>query len=822
MESAPRRNIPRIIPLLLLAALLFAGFLWHDTCRCVKSTQAKPDVRARDVIVSPDGWRMTAQSSDSGGLFDTEVCSSNGFVDVVFSGAADERATLYCVMPVEVKMSKDFLLHIPVMLSSWQSVSLLAVGVRNGTNGYYYVRKSHPSQDVWHSVELSPLNRLRFIVDNTLMPPLTNDTFSIDHVRAIVLGVPGLDASVTIGEGVLVPQSERSPKPILPALKDILRENINYSAQAVAEHFCEKPTPSGERVKYTEDDIKRGELLVAKDLFQTVVHPPVQVHGDPSWIEDPFNDTNWRYRWHGFDWLRAITAEFRNSGSARSAKKAVFLIKDWAADMLGTMPCDHIVWYDMSVPDRMKRMVEFFEVYRTSSIREPDVIALLLRLIHAHAELCADDDFYARHQPVKIHNHPFVQDEALLRTALTFPEFRESPEWERKAMSRIDMQLSHGLTDEGVLKENTSIYHFSMIDHVRRANSILEYYDREPAFAETEKKMVDFAAALLRPSGDTADFGDTAMPVKLPENDSDMTFLLSQGKEGSRPSWLDRLFVKSGYVTFRDRWWSADEFNMGVHTLFLAGYNSITHKHRDDLSFTIYGYGEEWLVDAGMYKYDHRDKFQLYARSARAHNTVSIDGADFPISRALVGATGITDCYSGPDAAFVEASTRAYGDVTFSRKLLFIRPNVWIVEDQLEDVKGKGHDFVQHFHFAPDKQPEPMGNCLLVKGRTNARMTLVDPCGHPPPVLRRGVTEPRIQGWFFPQYGQKTENVCADYRLRGESVCFVKVLVLEGKDPHARKIGDIDLRALEEGIPKLAPGRMAAALLRGTDMGDRR
>jgi hypothetical protein len=387
-------------------------------------------------------------------------------------------------------------------------------------------------------------------------------------------------------------------------------------------------------------------------------------------------------------------------------------------------------------------------------------------------------------------------------------------------MSRIDMQLSHGITEEGVLKENSSIYHFAMIDHVRRANSILEYYGRVRVFRETEDKMKDFVAAILRPDGSTADFGDTAMPVDLPDDHGDMIYLFSQGKRGSRPSRLDRFFPKSVYATFRDRWWPTDEFDMGVHTLFLAGFNSISHKHRDDLSFTIYGYGEDWLVDAGMYKYDERDAFQQYARSARAHNTVSIDNVDFPIVRSLVGTTKITHCYSGVDAAFVEASTRAYAGVKFSRKLLFIRPNIWIVEDHLEDMNNATHDFVQHFHFAPDKKVKRTGTGLLVSGDGNARLSITDPCGSSFPVLHRGVTDPRVQGWFFPKYGQKTENICAGYRFRGVSARLVKVIVLEGDDPHARKIGDISIKALAAGIPKLEPAKMAAALLSGTDTGD--
>jgi hypothetical protein len=80
------------------------------------------------------------------------------------------------------------------------------------------------------------------------------------------------------------------------------------------------------------------------------------------------------------------------------------------------------------------------------------------------------------------------------------------------------------------------------------------------------------------------------------------------------------LFGKSGYFVARggkrDLW----------QLVFIAPSLSITHKHRDNLQFTFWAGGVEWITDPGFFTYQPKDPVSAYARSADAHNALVVDG----------------------------------------------------------------------------------------------------------------------------------------------------------------------------------------------------
>ncbi len=51
-----------------------------------------------------------------------------------------------------------------------------------------------------------------------------------------------------------------------------------------------------------------------------------------------------------------------------------------------------------------------------------------------------------------------------------------------------------------------------------------------------------------------------------------------------------------------------------------AGGRSFSHKHIDDLSVTLWAGGADFIVDAGLYNYDIKDKMRRWFISARAHS----------------------------------------------------------------------------------------------------------------------------------------------------------------------------------------------------------
>src|SRR5699024_4387573 len=64
---------------------------------------------------------------------------------------------------------------------------------------------------------------------------------------------------------------------------------------------------------------------------------------------------------------------------------------------------------------------------------------------------------------------------------------------------------------------------------------------------------------------------------------------------------------------------------------FICGYGSSTHKHKDDLSFTLYYNGNDIFVDSGKYNNSPREKTKQYMLSSFSHNTLAIEGKTYEI-----------------------------------------------------------------------------------------------------------------------------------------------------------------------------------------------
>src|SRR5678810_1461646 len=95
---------------------------------------------------------------------------------------------------------------------------------------------------------------------------------------------------------------------------------------------------------------------------------------------------------------------------------------------------------------------------------------------------------------------------------------------------------------------------------------------------------------------------------------SNLVYSLTAGARGVQPTQTDRVFKKSGYAIFRDEWKQGDSFKQTVYLALKAGFLSANHRHQDDLSILLYGYGEDWLIDSGLYRYQENDPIRLYVK----------------------------------------------------------------------------------------------------------------------------------------------------------------------------------------------------------------
>src|SRR5699024_1614118 len=64
---------------------------------------------------------------------------------------------------------------------------------------------------------------------------------------------------------------------------------------------------------------------------------------------------------------------------------------------------------------------------------------------------------------------------------------------------------------------------------------------------------------------------------------------------------------------------------------FISGYATITHKHIDDLSFTLFYKGKDFFVDPGKYSYS-KHPYRRYVKSFKGHSGIYINNTNYKIT----------------------------------------------------------------------------------------------------------------------------------------------------------------------------------------------
>ncbi|MFO7946362.1 MAG: heparinase II/III family protein, partial [Armatimonadota bacterium] len=115
-------------------------------------------------------------------------------------------------------------------------------------------------------------------------------------------------------------------------------------------------------------------------------------------------------------------------------------------------------------------------------------------------------------------------------------------------------------------------------------------------------------------------------------------------------------------------------------------YGSFNHSHADQNHFVVYGYGEPLLIDSGYYDWYGSDHDRNWTRQTKAHNDILVNGEGQPIFD-ITAKGDILDYFAAPAGCYTAGdATPAYrGNLSnFVRRIVYLRPDVFLVVDELE------------------------------------------------------------------------------------------------------------------------------------------
>jgi hypothetical protein len=385
----------------------------------------------------------------------------------------------------------------------------------------------------------------------------------------------------------------------------------------------------------------------------------------------------------------------------------------------------------------------------------------------------AQKHFDELRDPTKLqtNNHGVLQMRGMMALAHLLPGLHGAAGAGEYAATSVNALWARQYAPEGVHVENSPHYHIKV---VREFESIV----RAPEFCGLslgfDMAAVERAASNARyffhPNGQLALLGDSHRVTvdALGESISGDFASALAFAAGAR---CDAHFRQAGYVVLAgDR---DDALNR--YLIARTGFASRTHRHADDFSFEWSENGEIILTDAGRYSYNYQDPMREFVTHTRAHNTVCVDGLNYP----WWGSCRRRDFY--PSAATLLASRRDYSrvrmsrsfeslGVAFAREIALHKGSALVVTDELTSASER--DYVEWFHFSPQFRVVAGGEGrFVVKGERNS-VTVTAPA-EAEAIVACGQTEPDYQGWVSSGERAAEPNMALGFRLRARRARYV-------------------------------------------------
>jgi Heparinase II/III-like protein/Heparinase II/III N-terminus len=493
-------------------------------------------------------------------------------------------------------------------------------------------------------------------------------------------------------------------------------------------------------------------------------------------------------------WVVKLGCAYRLSGDERYAEAAIRFIDEWVD---ANPPGMGINWASsLEVALRLMSWCWTAVLLLGSKALSEDRFAVWLGSVRRHA---LHVERYLSHY-FSPNTHLTGEALGLWYAGVLFPEMREASRWRRLGAGILLEQIERQTLPDGVYFEQSTCYQRYSVE-IYLHFLILAARNGEPIpgrVAEHVQRMLDFLLAVRSPDGSMLQIGDAdggwLLPLAARAPDDvrgvfsvaaalfaradylwaggvtpevlwmlgpaglDTLDSLTPSPPASPPS---RRFADGGYVVMRSGW-DAEAQHLVLDAGPIGGPPSAGHGHADLLSLQFAAFGEQFIVDPGTYCYTGEPDWRDHFRSTAAHSTVSVDGLDQatpagPFAWHSHPQARLRQWLSSGDIDFADVEHTAYAHLKdplkHRRRVLFVKPQYWLVVDDLEGKEE--HRIDLRFQFAP--MEVTLESDLRVRARgPKGHGLLVWPLATVP--LKGEILEGCLdgrQGWVAPHYGQR-------------------------------------------------------------------
>jgi hypothetical protein len=545
-----------------------------------------------------------------------------------------------------------------------------------------------------------------------------------------------------------------------------------------------------DKVAPNVDFARRGRLLVREGQLVLGPFKPVVAPRPWDWRANPAGNRSWLWRLNWLSFISQLIAYHAQSGDEHALTVAGQAVLDW----LDKHPeprkgSDHeFAWHDHGTALRAEQIALLAHYVEArglwAAVGPSSARTRLTRACVTHAELLSRDSFFSRHT-----NHGLEQARvlALLGFVCQPALGRVAQAWIEAAVQRIEGELRHAFTDEGVHVENSPAYHVFVFklflgmvaDYPRDRLGPIDDWLRS-----TGPKALEYLTRVIRPDGVLPIIGDTErLRVSdvyrstfegTPEYEH-FLYVQSQGRKGQAPKGPHRVYPASGYAIFRSEWARQKSFVRSTHIVYKAGALSQYHQQQDDGSLVVYGEGEDWLIDSGMFNYEKTSAVRQYMRSRPAHNVAEVDrpARDLPPHERNWEVLAFSEDDFMP---FVVSRHRGQEGVESTRRLSLHRRTSFKVVDSIVATNGETFDARLLWHVPADKEIRVDGRQVLITSTTSGRTLRLRIQGDAPDSIeiRRGMTGTHVHSVVSAMANQHEPSQVVVIAYRARAVMYVE------------------------------------------------
>tara|TARA_R110001592_G_scaffold361272_1_gene671571 strand:- start:29843 stop:31990 length:2148 start_codon:yes stop_codon:yes gene_type:complete len=569
-------------------------------------------------------------------------------------------------------------------------------------------------------------------------------------------------------------------KKALKALLELYRSKENLylkASKADVNHIKTTYPIDVDKTLKTADEVLNHYFIFRDEWDMEKTNIPYQFKGDIDWKAIPNGDLEWCFMLNRHKFWIHLGRAYMLTGNEKYAKGFVKQANHWIENNPLEEDFKKYSWRRIEAGIRIQNWIKAFEYFKNSKHITPEFFSKFLSSINQHATYI--NSAFSNFSQTS--NWGVIEFHGLFNASQFLTEFKEAKLWEKDALNNLNTCINLQILEDGTQWEQSPMYHNEVFHCFMNVNLLAQRNDvklpealikktKNMAYANIKWQKPNYHQPLLGDSDDTdlrglltlssLLFKDPVLKSRAYTDFDYETFFITgkTNKENYKnidiqlPNFLSVFQQSSGDFYMRSSW-ETDATFASLHLKKLG----CGHGHDNLLHFTLFANGKDYLIDGGRYSYVD-NKWREYFKNNKSHNTLGVDNLTNSVyqdswtnsfeARSEGVFTKIETTFD-----YAEAENTAYkrleDPVSMKRRLLFIKPDVWLVFDSFS--ANKKHKYSQYFNFPNDSINIKNGGLSTTYKTDNLRI-------QPIKVAEIILTD----SWWSPEYNLKKETKRAE------------------------------------------------------------